>query len=147
MPLFTTDFGWASLSVGRVPAAGLWIMLYHRAGSIFDTTHSGSANFPIVARLAARPWDLGTAPDIPILDSQRDGALGHYMYRPDLPDPNNLAVRGGPLIQHPSFLYGPHLLNRYTKYDASTNTVTLFYLVSTGWPYQVQLMRSSIRMP
>lgn len=145
-PLFLTDFGWASLSVGRILDANLWIMLYHRAGSRDDIHTFGSANAPIVARIAPTPWELGAAPDIPVLDPVRDHALGHYMYRPDLPDPNNLKVRGVPLIGHPSFLYGPHLLNRYTRYDHQTNMVTFHYLVSTGWPYQVQLMRSSIQL-
>jgi hypothetical protein len=147
VPLFTTDFGWASLSIGRVPDANLWIMLYHRAGTRDDVTLRGSGDLPIVARLASRPWELGTAPEIPVLDPVRDGALGHYMYRPGGPDPNNLAVRGGPLIGHPSFLYGPHLLNHYTRFDARANTITIHYLVSTGWPYQVQLMRSAIQLP
>jgi hypothetical protein len=147
VPLFATQFGWASLSVGRVRGANLWIMLYHRAGSRIDIGQAGSANYPIVARLASRPWEFGSAAEIEVLDPVRDGALGHYMYRPNLPDPNNLAVRGGPLIHHPSFLYGPHLLNRYTRFDARANTVTIHYLVSTGWPYQVQLMRSSIQLP
>jgi len=147
IPLFTTQFGWASLSIGRVPEADLWIMLYHRAGTRDDIGPANSANFPIVARLASRPWELGAAPEIPILDPVRDGAIGHYMYRPGGPDPNGLAIRGGPLIGHPAFLYGPHLLNRYTRFDASAKTITIHYLVSTGWPYQVQLMRSSIQLP
>ncbi len=68
------------------------------------------------------------------------------MYRADLPDPNDLKDRGGPLIGHPSFLCGPHLLKRYTRFDRQANIVTLFTLVSTGRPYQVQLMRSAIRL-
>jgi hypothetical protein len=146
VPLFNTQFGWASLSIGRVPEADLWIMLYHRAGTRDDLVPACSANNPIAARLASRPWELGTAKEMAILDPVRDGAIGHYMYR-GLPDPNNLAVRGGPLIGHPSFLYGPHLLNRYTRFDANAKTITIHYLVSTGWPYQVQLMRSSIQLP
>jgi len=147
VPLFATQFGWASLSVGRIAGANLWIMLYHRAGSRIDIGRAGSADYPIAARLASRPWDLGSADEIAVLDPVRDHALGRYMYRPNLPDPNQLRTRGGPLIGHPSFLYGPHLLNRYTKFDAGSNTVTIHYLVSTGWPYQVQLMSSSIQLP
>lgn len=146
VPLFLTDFGWASLSVGRIPGANLWMLLYHRAGSRDDIQRSGSANAPIAARVAATPWDLTQAPDIAVLDPVRDHALGRYMYRPDLPDPNQLKVRGGPLIGHPSFLYGPHLINRYTRFDPQSRVATFFFLVSTGWPYQVQLMRSSIQV-
>ena len=147
VPLFGTQFGWASLSIGRVPQANVWIMLYHRAGSRDDIVRAGTANAPIVARVASRPWDFGTAPEIAVLDPVRDGALGRYMYRPNLPDPNHLATRGEPLIGHPSFLYGPHLLNRYTRFDPRANTITIHFLVSTGWPYQVQLMRAAIGLP
>lgn len=146
VPLFPTRFGWASLSVGRIPGPNLWILLYHTAGSRDDIVRFGTANAPILARIAATPWELAGAPEIPIFDPARDGALGHFMYRSNLPDPNDLKHKGGPLIGHPSFLYGPYLLNRYTHFDARANAVTLHYLVSTGWPYQVQLMRSSIKL-
>ncbi len=66
VPLFPTDFGWASLSVGRIPGANLWIMLYHWAVSRNDIHRLGTANAPIAARIAATPWELGAAPDIPI---------------------------------------------------------------------------------
>ncbi len=145
-PLFGTQFGWASLSVGRVPGANVWILLYHTAGGRWDLEPAHSADFPIVARIASRPWEFGSAQDIPILDPVRDDALGRYMYRGNVHDRNNLAVRGVPIIDHPSFLYGPYLLNRYTRFDAATKIVTIFYLVSTGKPYQVQLMQSSIRL-
>jgi hypothetical protein len=110
-PLFATHYGWASLSLCHVQ--NKWIMLYHRAGGIPDIATN---NEPIVARIADTPWDLATALEIPVLDPIRDDALGTYMYRPDRPDPNDLAHRGGPLLpDNHSFLYGPHILHAYTE--------------------------------
>jgi hypothetical protein len=43
-----------------------------------------------------------------------------------------------------SFAYGAFLLNPYTRWDATTQTVTIFYLMSTGEPYQAVVMRSRI---
>jgi hypothetical protein len=140
VPLFTTRFGWASISLGRIPGTGLWIMLRHTAGDGEDI------NAPIMARIAAKPWELAGAPDIILHDPVRDSALGRYMYRSDLGDPNDLRHRGVPLIGHASYLYGAFLLNQYTRYDAHSKIATLRYLVSTGWPYQVQLMESRIQM-
>lgn len=47
-------------------------------------------------------------------------------------------------MEHPGFAYGPYLLNRYTTYDAAADIATIVYLMSTGKPYQVQVMPSYI---
>ncbi len=135
--LFATRFGWTSLSVGRIPGTGEWILLYQRTGA------NEAPDEHIVARFAAAPWALGQAVEVSIFDPVRDGALGKYMYRPGLPDPNRLRDRP-PRIGHPSFAYGAFLLNRYSRWDPAEKTATLYYLMSTGWPYQVQLMRSRL---
>ena len=46
-----------------------------------------------------------------------------------------------------SYAYGPFLLNRYTKWDPAYRDLTIYYLVSTFRPYQVQLMRSHFDVP
>ena len=43
-----------------------------------------------------------------------------------------------------SFVYGAYLLNRYTRWDAGRRMVTFNYLMSTGCPYQVQIMETTI---
>jgi hypothetical protein len=139
-PLFLTTWGWASLSLCHV--GGKWVLLYHRAGTRDDTA---AHDAPIVARIADTPWDLAVAREVVVHDPVRDHALGNYMYRPGLPDPNDLEHAGGPIIHHPSFLYGPHVLRRYTEIRGNSELV-LHYLVSTGWPYQVQLMRTVVAL-
>ncbi len=152
VPLFYTKYAWASMSVGRIPQTGHWILLYHRGGLRSNAEARLRDPRPeeetIVARVAETPWDLGKAPEIVVLDPYRDKALGsvtNYMYREGEPDPRNLKKRGEPVGVHPALFYGPGLLNRYTEFDERTETATLHFLISTGWPYQVQLMRTAIR--
>jgi len=51
-----------------------------------------------------------------------------------------------PAIGGNGFAYGAYLLGRYTRWDVATRTLTIYYVMSTGMPYQVQLMRSQIRV-
>jgi hypothetical protein len=68
-----------------------------------------------------------------------------YMHRERSPVPDGLD-RLPPAIGGDGFAYGAYLLNRYTRWDAATRTLTIYYLMSTGMPYQVQLMCSQIRV-
>jgi hypothetical protein len=43
--------------------------------------------------------------------------------------------------------YGAFILSRFTKWEPSTQELTLAYLVSAFNPYQVQVMRTRLRMP
>jgi hypothetical protein len=140
--LFATRFGWTSLSVGRIPGRGDWILLNQKAGGIDDNIAHDTWNEPIVARIAAKPWDIASAEEIPIFDPRRDGARGKYMASP--PTPANPAWP--PRIPHPSFAYGAYILDPYTEWDAGARAATIRYLLSTGSPYQVQVMETQIRL-
>jgi hypothetical protein len=154
MPLFKTRWSWSSLSVGRVAETGLWILLYQR------TARPQAPEESIVARLARTPSDFleaTEAGEIPIFNPAEDGAYQvlardgtvlnrGYMHRERSPVPDGLD-RLPPPIGGNGFAYGAYLLNRYTRWDAATRTLTLYYVMSTGMPYQVQLMRSRIRLP
>src|SRR5207244_3271302 len=122
---------------GRIKETGAWILLSQKAFSPHDDPDG-----PIIARVAATPWELAEAAEIPIFDPQRDGALGHYMHRPG----DALADAPPDLGGAPGFAYGAYLLNRYTLWNARERIVTIWYLMSTGTPYQVQLMRSQLRI-
>ena len=135
--LFHTKFAWTALSVGRIPTLGQWLLVSQR------TSPNGALDEHIVARMAGQPWAVGLAAEVSIFDPVRDGALGKYIYRADLPDPNGLRDRP-PRIGHPGFAYGAFLLNGYTQWDPRDATLTLYFLMSTGWPYQVQLMTTRI---
>ncbi|NGZ07842.1 MAG: hypothetical protein CV088_00420 [Nitrospira sp. LK70] len=135
--LFTTCYYWTSLSAGRIPGTGKWILLYQLSGPREVMT---SHHLPIVARIADTPWEIGTAPDIAVFDPQRDAAWGRFMFGPQDPDSD----RNMPHIGHPAFAYGAYLLHKYMQWDNDHHLLTIFYLMSTGRPYQVQLMKTII---
>jgi hypothetical protein len=138
--LFQTRFAWTTLSVGRIPELGHWILLNQKAGSIQDNKRENTWNEPIVARIAPTPWDIFLAEEIPIFDPIREGAHGRYMAA----TPTTFPPSWKPNITHPSFAYGAFLLNPYTTWEAEQSVVTITYLMSTGCPYQVQVMKSRI---
>jgi hypothetical protein len=142
MVLFTTRFGWTSLSAGRIPGTGQWLLLNQKTGPADDNERHGTWDEPIVARIADTPWDIAAAEEIRVFDPLREGARGKYMALP----PKPASPAWPPLIPHPSFAYGAFLLNSYTKWDARQGMVTITYLMSTGSPYQVQVMETRIRV-
>jgi hypothetical protein len=151
--LFKTPWSWSSLSVGRISETGLWLLLYQRTARPQATEES------IVARIARTPWDFLDPTDAgevaiftPINDSAYrqvapDGTVLNrgYMHRERSPLTDGLD-RLPPTIGGNGFAYGAYLLNRFTRWDSATKTLTIYYLMSTGMPYQVQLMRSQIRI-
>ncbi|MEP6714889.1 MAG: GDSL-type esterase/lipase family protein [Terriglobia bacterium] len=152
--LFFT-IGYTSLSLAWIPEAKRWLLLYTLAspGAIPLNPDRGSPNQhnpngPVVARLGKTPWDW--TDEIIIFDPLRDNALGRFMHRPGddldqvppvLPPDFNLAYGG-----EVSYAYGPFLLNRYTKWDANARELTIYYLLSTFRPYQVQVMQSQFHV-
>jgi len=63
-------------------------------------------------------------------------ALGHDIpWMPDQPFP-----------WLPGAAYGAFLLERYTRWKNATGELDLYYLMSTGSPYQVQLMHTTLRL-
>jgi len=105
--------------------------------------HPESFTGPIIARVARAPWEILSATPLEVFNPVRDNALGRYMYNANFPDFNNLAA-SVPTIPHPGFPYGPYILNHYTAYDSTADIATIVYLMSTGKPYQVQVMRARI---
>ena len=139
--LFSTKHYWTSLSLGRIGENGDWILLYQKACGPKD---SDDPQGPIVARVATTPWELSQADEIVIFDPQRENAWGRYMHWPGRDDPS----RWPPVFpgEPRGFAYGAFLLDRHTTWNARERTATIWYLMSTFSPYQVQLMRSQIRI-
>ncbi len=137
--LFTTCYYWTSLSAGRILGTGKWILLYQLSGPREVMT---SHHLPIVARIADTPWEIGNVPEVSVFDPQRDAAWGRFMFGPQEPDSD----RNLPHIGHPAFAYGAYLLHKYTQWDSDHRLLTIFYLMSTGRPYQVQLMKTIIAL-
>jgi hypothetical protein len=126
--LLFSKTGWTSLSVGRIEELGVWILLNQTAvlGPGGSVTAEESVRGRIVARVAGAPWDLANADEVVLFDPERDDPEGRF-------------------LRHPAGnAYGAYLLNRYTRWNDSAHTVTIWYLLSPFDPYQVQLMRSQI---
>jgi hypothetical protein len=153
--LFST-IGYTSLSLAWVPEAKRWLLLYTLASPGAVPLHTDprvplqhNPNGPIVARLGTTPWDWSD--EIIVFDPLRENALGRFMRRPgdDLNDvppvlpPDYDTAYGGKT----SFAYGAFLLNRYTKWNPVARDLTIYYLLSTFRPYQVQLMCSHFEVP
>ncbi len=61
---------------------------------------------------------------------------------PPLPpfEPGSTTIRQ----DRPGWAYGPFILNRFTQWNPDTRELDFYYLMSTGRPYQVQLMQSRL---
>ena len=84
---------------------------------------------PVYARFAERITDLGSAADIPIFD------------------PSTRPADQALLVSANSYPYGPYPLEGYTSWDPQMGILDLHYLLSLYDPYQVQVMRTQIRLP
>jgi len=135
--LFETRYFWSSISMGRIRSSGKWIVLYQK--TLGDVDHEAPYDYEpggqhpekrhdgIYARIGRTPWDW--SPEVKIFDPDRERVWGDYI-RDEVG----------------AFPYGAALLNPYTNWDATTNTVTIQYLLSTQHPYGVVLMRSQIKI-
>ena len=86
--------------------------------------------------------------EIPLFDPIRENAYAFYMHQPGKDDIHpRLPPSQPPGQNNPGWAYGIFLLNRYTTWDPGGSVLGIYYLMSTGSPYQVQLMHTTIRLP
>jgi hypothetical protein len=97
-----------------------------------------------VARFGANPWTWSD--EVQIFKPCRDLAYGHFMHWSGLDDINRRVPPdfGDDL---PGWAYGLFFLRRFTSWDPSSRELSLAYLMSTNRPYQVQVMRTQLRLP
>jgi hypothetical protein len=149
------------LTVRFIAALNKWVMIY--GGDLDPALYAGAAagDSPVVRnprgavhiRFASQPWGPWTAP-VPLVNADPvgmspgqygiNGALHNPTCAPPLlciqNEPFWDAVAGRPV---PGFLYGANLIPEWTE-DRGT-TVDIYWNVSTWAPYQVVLMRSTIK--
>jgi hypothetical protein len=131
-PLFPT-VAVPHVSVTWLPGAERFVMLMTRAAPD-DPTGA------IVARIGRSPsaW----SEEIVVFDPLREGAYGRFMHWPGCDDLDVRFVCATPR----GWAYAPGIIERFTTWDPASRTATLVYTMSTGAPYEVQLMRSTIRI-
>lgn len=131
------------ISLSWVPALGYWLALYtecwpypHR-----DDGPGKPWQRPIALRSAPAPWGPWSDP-LPLLHPSE--AYGRYLYNPEggpqpaRYDPEEMGISG--------WLYCPAMIDRFQR--GAEGFATVYYTLSTGKPYQVQLMRSDLhRLP
>jgi hypothetical protein len=143
---------YTSVSAAWVPQMRRWILLYSTAINSGDfANYKGQ----IVARISSnlREW----SEPITLFDPERVGAYGQgkFMHWPgddsmnrDIPplppfEPGSTTIRE----DKPGWAYGAFILNRFTDWDEPTRVLKIYYLLSTGSPYQVHLMHTRLRIP
>jgi hypothetical protein len=134
---------YTSVSAAWLPQAKQWIVVYSRAINDTEAKKVNPAG-PVVARFGANPWMWSD--EVQIFNPCRDLAYGHFMHWSGIDDIN---TRVPPPIfgDAPGWAYGAFLMQRFTGWDAGLRELTLAYLMSTSNPYQVQVMRTRLRMP
>lgn len=143
---------WSSVSALWVRDLRRWILVYCDA----EDNRKDHRKFerPVYARISPTLLGLRHAAEITLFDPWREGAYGTYANKPGfgsfpssyppLPPPigGNLANREN----LPGWAYGAFLLERFTRWDAPSRTLSLHYLLSLGRPYQVQLFNTKLRI-
>jgi hypothetical protein len=90
-----------------------------------------------IARKPTGPWSGLPAP---VWEPFRDDALKKYVH---MPGQDDLADRAAFQNERGSS-YGCYMVTRFTKWNPWTRVATLYYVMSTHVPYQVQLMKFQI---
>jgi hypothetical protein len=112
---------------------------------------------PVIGRIGTPPLDWSEP--FSLFDPCREGAYGKYMHWPDLDGiqladpfrepPRNEDKRLFEQLRadaKPGWAYGAFLMKRYTRWNGETGELDLYYLLSFGSPYQVQVMRTTLRL-
>jgi hypothetical protein len=136
-PIFGKETNLIHLSALYIKDLGQWIVVRQ------SSNPTNNSQGPIIARIGTPPLAWSTPFDL--FDPCRDGVYGKYMHWPELghdipwmPDQ--------PFPWLPGAAYGAFLLERYTRWKNATGELDLYYLMSTGSPYQVQLMHTTLRL-
>jgi len=130
---------YTSVSACFFPDAKLWILVYSNAGPPKEVPFAITG--PIVARFGPTPWNLSG--EVQLFNPCRERAYGSYMHWPGL---DTIVPDIPPLGEEQGWAYGAFLTNRYCHWDNASRTLTLYYLLSLNRPYQVQLMRTRLRI-
>jgi len=136
-PVWPNDFPTVgNISVSYYPPLGLWLMTY-------DGGRQSAASAGVYFCYAPAPWGPWSPPKL-IFNDRRDNALGNFVYD-TRPNSNDLSLAGPVIgtnnpVTTPGGGYAPYQIARFTQ--MTSNTLTLFYTLSTWNPYTVVLMES-----
>jgi hypothetical protein len=134
---------YTSVSGAWLPQVKQWIVVYSEAINDTGAKEINPAG-PVMARFGANPWTWSD--EVQIFNTCRDLAYGHFMHWSGI---DNINTHVPPPVwgDAPGWAYGAFLMRRFTGWDPGRRELTLAYLMSTSNPYQVQVMRTRLRMP
>ena len=112
--------GIGELSVASIP----YVDAHGNRTNKWIMTYNHLTPFGIHYRVADKPWGPWDGPYV-LFDPSLDRGIGHFMQEGGAP-------------------YGPYVISRFTKSDATT--ATIYWTMSTWEPYQVMLMKSTLRL-
>jgi len=119
-----------------------WLMLYNHA----DPGGLGQGN-RIHYRVADKPWGPWGVESYILFDPAYDLGYCHFMHVSE-DDKNNCDPVADDIPVGPptrwGITYGPYPVSSFTKTDATT--ATIYWTMSTFNPYQVMLMKSTLRL-
>jgi hypothetical protein len=126
------------LSMSWVPELDRWIAIYTEGWPPQATSPDRGWERPIVLRSSPTPWGPWSDPIELLRPSE---AYGRYLHNPTGgQQPLRFAPDDVPID---GWLYSPQLVDRFTR--SAEGRTSLYWLLSTGKPYHVQLMRSDVR--
>ena len=147
------------LSLAWLEGPQRWILLYCMADELSPDFERRKD--PVLARTSSnlRDWSepfILFDPKPEREDAYSRNGVTKYMHWPledsintnipPLPppiDPANPAIREN----KPGWAYGAFILNRFTEWDEASRILGIYYLLSTGRPYQMHLMHTRLLMP
>jgi hypothetical protein len=131
--------------------AGQWMIAYSLANKVYPPNKDDPAPNvpagPVVARFAANPWGPWSD-EVQIFNPCRERAYGNFMHWSGMDDLNTLIPPSETAWgDSPGTAYGAFMMDRFTTFDPATRDLSVAYLMSTSSPYQVQVMRTVVRLP
>ena len=128
-----------NVSVNFSSAAGLWLMTYDGGRQKQDATNSTGVYFAF----ASAPWGPWSAPQL-IFNATRDHGFGNFIrntnFTPSGPIGPTINPADNDPVATPGGDYAPYMIERFTTIQS--NTLTIYYTMSTWNPYTVVLMKS-----
>ncbi len=158
---YSNSHGWAGLD-DATPLFGLpqltllnaaWIPGLERWAIVYSTGYDpallagvGPDDYrkPLVARFARLPWGFGEAPEVTLFDPEpgADAGFARFMHDPQASPSDGLEqLAPADYPGQVGWAYSPMILPRFTRWSAYHRRATVYFLISTNRPYQVQLMR------
>lgn len=149
--LFGKQTNLQSISASYLPGPKKWIVVH------MTSNGTNCPTGPIVARIGSPPLDWSE--EFRLFDPCRERAYGTFMHWPGLDNiqlddpfrtPPSAEQRPAMELDRadngPGNAYGAFILPRYSRWKADSATLDLYHLLSLWSPYQVQLMRTTLRL-